>query len=266
MFFALHNSSHPHVHTLISSTDIFGRAWNSSFDRYKWNNEARNIEYRYGLTPLRFDPERHSLSPTEHRRLQLCSIPDLLERMRSAICAARADLPAREVFERRLRNVGITIEERKDKDGNARGLVFNYGELTVKGSAIHRGLSYRNLMAGFNPERVAFDPHHEQDIRNIILLSMADEELRRETIKHSRASVRYLGMAAEEFRTGRVDRTWDEIDRAVQTRLSTRPQLVPVPPEFVKMEPAELVPLIRTDQMIRGQNRDDQSTSRGRSR
>ncbi|MDT7779080.1 MAG: hypothetical protein QOC99_1592, partial [Acidobacteriota bacterium] len=138
MFFALHDSSHLHVHTLISSADISGRAWNSSFDRYKWNNEARNIEHRYGLTPLSFDPERHSLSPIEHRRLQQCGIPDLLERMRSAICAARADLPAREVFERRLRNVGITIEERKDKDGSALGLVFNYGELTVKGSAIHR--------------------------------------------------------------------------------------------------------------------------------
>lgn len=267
MLFTLHDDrEHLHVHALISSTDLYGRAWDSSFDRYKWNNEARNIEHGYGLTPLTFDPERHSLSPTEHRRLQQCGISDLLERMRSVICAARADFPAREVFERRLVDVGITINERKDKNGNVRGLVFNYGEVTVKGSAIHRGLSYRNLMAGFNPERATFDPRHEQDVHNIMLLSMADEELRREVMQHSRVSIRYLGMVAEELRTGRVGRTWGEIDLAVQTRLSTRPQLVPVSPEFTKMERAELVPLTRTDFRTRNQNRDSQSVSRGRGR
>jgi hypothetical protein len=258
MVFALHDSNHLHVHTLISSTDTYGRAWDSSFDRYKWNTEARKIEHKYELTPLTFDPERHSLSPTEHRRLQQFGIPDLLERMRSAICAARADSPARDVFERRLGGVGITIEERKDRDGNVRGLVFNYGEVTVKGSAIHRGLSYRKLMDGFNPERVAFDRDHEQDIRNVMLLSLADEESRREAIQHSRASVRYLGIVAEELRAGKVNRTWTELDRVAQLRLSARPQLVPVSPKFVKVERAEPVPLARKDIRLR----EDQNGSR----
>jgi hypothetical protein len=266
MVFALHDSNHLHVHTLISSADSYGRAWDSSFDRYRWNTEARKIGDRYGLTPLSFDPERHSLSLTEHRRLQQCGIPDLLERMSAAICAARADSPAREVFERRLGDVGITIEERQDREGNVRGLVFNYGEVTVKGSAIHRGLSYRNLVAGFNPERVTFDPSHEQNLQNIMLLSLADEEARREAMQHARASIRYLGIASEELRTGRANRTWEEIDRAVQPRISTRPQLVPAAPEFVKMERAESVPLNRRNARALDQNRDDQSTSRGRSR
>ena len=126
MILILHDDrAHPHVHMLISSTDTQGRAWDSSFDRYKWNNEARGLESRYELTPRAFDPERHSLSPTEHRRLEQSGIPDLLERMRGAICAARADSPARAVFEQRLEHVGITISEKKDKHGKVRGWVFN---------------------------------------------------------------------------------------------------------------------------------------------
>jgi hypothetical protein len=137
-------------------------------------------------------------------------------------------------------------------------LVFNYGEVTVKGSAIHRGLSYRKLMDGFNPERVAFNRDHEQDIRNVMLLSLADEESRREAIQHSRASVRYLGIVAEELRAGKVNRTWTELDRVAQLRLSARPQLVPVSPKFVKVERAEPVPLARKDIRLR----EDQNGSR----
>ncbi len=267
MILILHDGAHPHVHMLISSADTLGRAWDSSFDRYKWNNEAREIESRYGLTPRTFDPERHSLSPTEHRRVEQCGIPDLLGRMRAAICAARADSPARNLFEHRLENVGITISEKKDKSGKVHGWVFNYGEVSVKGSAIHRGLSYRTLTAGFNREREAFDPRHEQDVRNVMLLSMADEDKQHACVQHPRAGVRYFGMMAEELRAGRVDRSWDEVDRAVHQRLSVRRQLVPAPPEFIKLERAELVPLSRNT--IR--ERDDQSrggrdTSEGRGR
>jgi hypothetical protein len=256
-----------HVHMLISSADTRGRAWDSSFDRYKWNNEAREIDGRYGLTPRTFDPERHSLSPTEHRRLEQCGIPDLLGRMRAAICAARADSPARSLFERRLDNVGITISEKKDRSGQVHGWVFNYGEVSVKGSAIHRGLSYRALTAGFNPEREAFDPRHEQDVRNVMLLSMADEDKQRACVQHPRAGVRYFGMMAEEFRAGRVDKSWDEVDRAVHQRLSARMQLVPAPPEFIKLEPAELIPIARNN--IRGrddQNQGSRDASEGRGR
>lgn len=265
MILILHDG---HVHMLISSTDTKGRAWNSSFDRYKWNNEARQIESRYGLTPRTFDPERHSLSPTEHRRLEQCGIPDLLRRMRAAICAARADSPTRNLFERRLEKVGITISERKDRSEKVQGWVFNYGEVSVKGSAIHRGLSYRTSTAGFNRERETFDPRHEQDVRNVMLVSMADEDKRRACVQHPRAGVRYFGIMAEEFRTGRVDKSWDEVDRAVHQRLSERTQLVPAPPEFIKLERAELVPLSRNK--IRGhadqrQGERDASEARGRS-
>ena len=257
---------HHHVHILITSADARGRAWDSSFDRYKWNNGAREIERKYELSPLTFDPERHALSPTEHRRLERCGIPDLRERMRAAICAARADSPSKSIFEQRLEKIGITISERQDKSGKVRGWIFNYGEVSVKGSAIHRGLSYRNLTAGFNPERVAFDPRHEQDVHNVMLVSMADGERRREFVQHPRAGIRYLGTVAEELRTGRVDRTWDEIDCAVQARLSARRQLVPVPPRFVKMERAEPVLLTRENiKMREDQNRGGQYGSRDRS-
>ena len=264
MILILHDG---HVHMLISSTDTKGRAWDSSFDRYKWNSEAREIESRYGLTPRTFDPERHSLSPTEYRRLEQCGIPDLLGRMRAAICAARADSPARNLFERRLENVGITISEKKDGSGQVHGWVFNYGEVSVKGSAIHRGLSYRALTAGFDREREAFDPRHEQDVRNVMLVSMADEDKRRACVQHPRAGVRYFGMMAEEFRAGRVDRSWDEVDRAVHQCLSVSRQLVPVPPTFIKLERAELIPIARNN--IRGrddQNQGDRDASDGRGR
>jgi len=273
MVFVLHDDrARVHVHILISSTDMHGRAWNSSFDRYKWNKEARNIERGYGLTPRTFDPERHSLSPTEHRKLQQHGVPDLLERMRATICAARADSPDKNLFEQRLGNVGITTSERKDKTGKVRGLVFNYNEVTVKGSAIHRGLSYNNLIASFNPERIIFEPRHEQDVRDVMALSMADEELRREALRHPRAGVRYLGMFAEELRTGKVERKWDEVDRAIQSRLSTRPQLVPLPPKFVKLERVEPVPIPRNnfrareshDRQFRSQSRNSGGFSRSR--
>lgn len=127
--------------------------------------------------------------------------------------------------------------------------------MSVKGSAIHRGLSYRALTAGFNREHEAFDPRHEQDVHNVMLVCMAEEDKRRACIQHPRAGVRYFGMMAEEFRAGRVDRSWDEVDGAVQQRLSARPRLVPAPPEFIKLERAELVPLSRNK--IR--ERDDQS-------
>jgi hypothetical protein len=252
MILILHDG---HMHMLISSTDTLGRAWDSSFDRYKWNNEARVINGRYGLMPRMFDPERHSLSPTEHRRLEQCGVPDLLGRMRAAICAARADSPARNLFERRLENVGITISEKTDRNGKVHGWVFNYGEVSVKGSAIHRGLSYRALTGGFNREHEVFDPRHEQDVRNVMLLSMADEDNRCACVQHPRAGVRYFGMMAEEFRVGRVGKSWDEVDRAVHQRLSARTQLVPAPPEFIKLERAELIPIARNN--IRG--RDDQN-------
>jgi hypothetical protein len=255
MILVLHDAAHLHVHILLSSADTKGRAWDSSFDRNKWNNEARGIERRYGLTPRTFDPERHSLSPSEHRRLGQCGIPDLLGRMRAAICAARADSPARNLFERRLEHIGISISEKKDRNGKVRGWVFSYADVSVKGSAIHRGLSYRNLTAGFSREREAFDPRHEQDVRNVMLLSMADEDRRRAVVEHPRAGVRYFGMMAEEFRAGRVDASWGEVDRDVRQRLSARTRLAPAPPEFVKLERAALVPVARNN--VRG--RDDQS-------
>lgn len=263
MIFILHNDrEHPHVHVLISSTDTRGRAWDSSFDRYRWNNAAREIESKYELSPLTFDPERHSLSPTEHHMLEQHCTPDLLDRMRAAICVARADSPSRDIFEHRLNSVGITVRERQGKDGKVRGWVFNYDEVSVKGSAIHRTLSYRNLTSRLDPNRVAFDPRHEQDVRDVMLLSLADEDQRRAALQHPRASIRYLGMIAEEFRTGRVDRAWDEIDRTAQQRLSARRQLIPLPPQFVKMERAEPVPIARNH--IRTREGHGGRSSRGR--
>lgn len=256
---------HPHVHILISSADSRGRAWDSSFDRYRWNNGAREIERKYELLPLTFNPERHALSPTEHRRLEQCGIPDLLDRMRTAICAARADSPSRSLFERRLEKVGITVSERLDKEGKVRGWIFNYGEISIKGSAIDREFSYRNLTAGFNPERGAFDPRYEQGVRNVMLISMADEEKRREFIQHPRPAIRFMGMIAEEVRTGRVDRTWDEIGRAAQARLSASRQMMSVQPKFARTDYAELIPLVRERiRMREDQNRSDQYASRNR--
>lgn len=40
----LHDTRHLHGHNIISSPDTKGGAWDSSFDRYKWNAEAREIE------------------------------------------------------------------------------------------------------------------------------------------------------------------------------------------------------------------------------
>jgi hypothetical protein len=261
----LHDTRHLHGHNIISYPDAKGRAWDSSFDRYKWNMEAREIERKYGLSRLTFDPERHSLSPTERRRLERCGVPDLLDRMCAAICAARSDSPSRELFERRLENVGITVSERHDKERKVRGWVFNYREVSVKGSAIHRGLSYRNVTADLNPGRISTDPQHEQNVLNIMVLTMSDDEIRHEMMRHPRAGVRYLGHMAEELREGKVGRTWDEISTAAQRRLDVRPQLIHVKPNFVKLERAEPVPMSRQHAM----DRNDQSaigrhTSQGR--
>lgn len=270
----LHDTRHLHGHTLVGSPDTKGRAWDSSFDRYKWNTEAREIERKYGLSRLTFDPERHSLSPTERRKLELCGVPDLLDRMRAAICAACSDSPSRELFEQRLENVGITVSERHDKEGKAHGWVFSHGEVSVKGSAIHRALSYRNVTAGLNPERVTTDPGHEKNILNVMILTMSDDEIRQEVLRHPRAGVRYLAYMAVALREGKVGRTWDEISNAAERCLSIRPHLVPAKPKFVKMERAELVPLSkqqtlnRTDQRVierhTSQSRDGGSRGFGR--
>jgi len=265
MALILHDTRHLHGHTLISSADMKGRAWDSSFDRCKWNKGAREIEHKYDLSRLRFDPERHSLSPTEHRKLERCGIPDLLDRMRATICAARSDSPSRELFERRLGNVGITVSERHDKEGKIHGWVFNYGEVSVKGSAIHRGLSYRNVRADLDPGRVITNLGHERDMLNVMILTMSDDEIRQEILQYPRASVRYIGHMAEDLREGKVGRTWDEISTAAERRLDARPQLVLVRPSLVKLERAELVPMSRHYAM----DRNDQGvigrhTSQGR--
>ncbi|MGB9179437.1 MAG: hypothetical protein WCB68_09335 [Pyrinomonadaceae bacterium] len=243
MALILHDARHLHAHTIISSPDTQGRAWDSSFDRYRWNMGAREIELKYNLSALQFDTERHSLSPTEHRRLERCGIPDLLDRMRATICAARSDSPSRELFEQRLENVGITVSERYDSERKVRGWVFNHGDVSIKGSAIHRGLSYRNVKAGLNPERVTPDPGREQDVLNVMTLTMADEEIRQEFMRHPRAGIRYLGHMAEELRTGKVGRTWEDLGTAAEQRLAVRAQLVPVKPRLVRLEHPEPVPL-----------------------
>ena len=270
----LHDTSHLHNHTLTSSSDAQGRAWDSSFDRCKWNAGAREIGRKYGLSRLTFDPERHSLSPTERRRLERCGVPDLLDRMRGAICAACSDSPSRDLFERRLENVGITVSERHDEDGKVRGWVFNYREVSIKGSAIHRGLSYRNVTAGLSPGRVPTAPGHEQNVLNVMTLTMSDDEVRQELLRHPQASVRYLAHLATELREGKSGRAWDEISIAAERRLTVRPRLIPVEPEFVKLERAEPMPVSRQRAVDRNdpsalshhtsQGRD--SGSRGRSR
>lgn len=154
------DAKHKHFHIVSSRVGFDGSLVTDQWCKNRSAKASDELEQKYGLVVAQ---EINRVSNTVHNKITLKK--QLKEVVRKCVEDVLAMSSTLEVFRDSLQEQGIEVLLQEQSTGRINGISFKSKDIAVKGSALHKSLSYKKVLARID-ENKKLNSKYERRIKN----------------------------------------------------------------------------------------------------